>query len=199
MVIDAKTVRTTTAPIGDIFLERWSPRALSGEALSDEEVKALFEAARWAPSSYNNQPWRFVIATKDSPEWGTIFGLLGEFNQSWCKQASLLAVVISSNKFAYNGEPSPTHSYDTGSAWMSLALEASRRGLVAHGMQGFDYARAKTELKIPDDYTVEAMFAVGKHGKKEDLSAELQAKEQPSDRNPISEFVFKGAFGQRIF
>ncbi len=195
--VEAKSARTATYPINDLFLNRWSPRALSGEALVDEELLPLFEAARWAPSAYNSQPWRFVIAKRDTPEWKTLFGLLAEFNQAWCKNAAALVVVLSSNNFEYNGKPSPTHSFDTGSAWISLALEASSRGLVAHGMSGFDYDRARTELKVPGDYSVEAMIAIGKKGNVSDLSEDLQKMEAPSDRKPLTDLLFKGGFGAK--
>lgn len=194
---DIEHIRKTTYAIDTQFTHRWSPRALSGEELSDEEVLPLFEAARWAPSSYNNQPWRFILAKKSSPEWEKIFNLIGEFNQGWTKNAAVLVVVISHNNFEHNNNPSVTHSFDTGSAWENLALEASRRKLVAHGMQGFDYEKAKTDLGIPDDYTVEAMIAIGKPGKKEDLSPELQEREVPSDRKPLSDLLFKGEFGKK--
>ncbi len=194
--LEGKLTRKSTVPVADIFLNRWSPRALSGEKLTPEELLPLFEAARWAPSSYNNQPWRFIVAERDTPEWETLFALLGEFNQQWCKNAGALAVVISGNNFAYNGKPARTHSFDTGSAWMSLALQANHLGLIAHGMEGFDYDRAKRDLQIPDEYTVEAMVAVGKPGEKSDLSEDLQKMEQPSDRKPLGEMIFKGKFGQ---
>jgi nitroreductase len=154
----------------------------------------LFEAARWAPSSYNNQPWHFIYATKDSAEWKTFFNLLIEFNQSWCKNAAALVVIVSKNAFAYNNKPSRTHSFDTGAAWENLCIQATHMKLVAHGMEGFDYDKAKQNLNIPDDYTVEAMCAIGKPGKKEDLPADLQKREELSDRKPSTEFVYSGKF-----
>lgn len=159
---------------------------------------SLFEAARWAPSSYNNQPWRFIYAKRGSEYWDRLFGLMVEFNQSWTKNAAVLIAVISKKNFDFNGKPSPTHRFDTGAAWENLALEASARGLVAHGMEGFDYERARKELNVPDDYDVEAMIAVGKPGKKEDLSPDLQEKEVPSDRRPLNEIVMEGVFSNRL-
>jgi nitroreductase len=169
---------------------------MSGEELADEEFLPLFEAARWAPSSYNNQPWRFVIAKRNTPEWEILFSLMGEFNQSWTKNAAVLVVVISSTNFEHNGKPSRTHSFDTGSAWENLALEGAFQGLVVHGMEGFDYDKAKTDLSIPEGYSVEAMVAIGKPGKKEDLPEMLQDKETPSDRKPLKDLIFHGKFGQ---
>jgi len=178
----------------DLILNRWSPRAMSGEAISNEELMSLFEAARWAPSSFDNQPWRFIYATRDSKHWNTFFNLLGDFNQSWCKNASVLMVVISADNFSLNNKPSRTHSFDTGAAWENLALQGYSQGLVVHGMEGFDYDRAKKELNIPADYTVEAMIAIGKPGPITVLPEALQKREELSDRKKIEEFVFEGEF-----
>jgi len=188
--------RQSTYPIQPFILNRWSPRAMSGESLSEEELMTLFEAARWAPSSYNAQPWRFIYAQKDSEHWRTLFSLLGEFNQSWCKNASVLVLIISRKSFEYNGKPNVTHEFDAGAAWENMALQASSQGLIAHGMAGFDYQKAYTGLNIPDAYTVLAMVAVGKPGKKEDLSEDLLKMEVLSDRRPLAEIVFEGAYPQ---
>lgn len=181
-------------PIQPSLLNRWSPRAMSGEALTNDEIMPLFEAARWAPSSYNAQPWRFVYAQRDTAAWKTFFDLLVPFNQSWAKNAFVLVVVVAKTTFDYNGKPSVTHAFDTGAAWENLALEASARGLVAHGMEGFDYAAAKTKLNVPDDHVVLAMIAIGKPGKKEYLPVDLQEREESSDRRPLSEIVMEGGF-----
>ncbi len=188
------TTRSTTYPINKLFTERWSPRAMSGESISDKELMTLFEAARWAPSSYNGQPWRFLYAKKDTPAWDKFFNLLVEFNQSWCKNAAALVVVVSKDTFDHNNQPSRTHSFDTGAAWENVALQGGLSGLVIHGMAGFDYDRAKKDLTIPDGYTVEAMVAIGKPGKKEDLPKELQESETLSDRKSLTEIVFEGSF-----
>ncbi len=188
------TSRQANYPIQPYLLHRWSPRAMSGETISDEELLSLFEAARFAPSSYNNQPWRFIYAKRDTTHWDKLFGLMVEFNQSWTKNAAALIVVISKKTFDFNGKTCRTHALDTGAAWENLALEASAQGLVAHGMEGFDYDRARTELGVPDEYDVEAMVAIGKPGKKEDLPVGLQEKETPSDRRPLAEIIMEGAF-----
>ncbi len=180
--------------IEPLILSRWSPRAMSGEEMSDKELFPLFEAARWAPSSYNNQPWRFIYAKRNTKAWNSLFDLLASLNQSWSKNASALVVVVSKNTFDHNNKPSITHTYDAGAAWMALALEGNRRGYVVHGMQGFDYKKAKESLNVPDDYTVEAMIAIGKHAPKETLPAEMQAREMPSDRKKISEIIMEGSF-----
>lgn len=188
--------RKTEHNVNKIFPERWSPRAMSGEELSDEELFSLFEAARWAPSSYNNQPWRFVYAKKGSEHWDKFFDLLVDFNQQWCKNAAVLIVIVSKETFDYNNKTSKTHSFDTGAAWMSLALQGSLQGLVVHGMEGFDYNKTKEIFHISDAYQIEAMIAVGKPGKLEDLPKEMQEKEKPSKRKQIKEIVFEGQFNE---
>jgi nitroreductase len=167
---------------------------MSGEKLAPAELMKLFEAARWAPSSGNNQPWRFVYAHRDSPHWDRLFGLLVQGNQVWCKNAGALVVVLSKDTRDFDGKPARTHSFDTGAAWCSLALQGTLSGLVVHGMEGFDYDRAKTELGVPHGYSVECMIAVGKPGNKEDLPEKLRAREEPSTRKPLPETVFEGAF-----
>ncbi len=190
-----KTVngRTTEYPIDDMFLKRHSPRAMSGEKISKEELITLFEAARWAPSSYNAQPWRFIYAMRDTPEFENLFSFLVQFNKDWCKNAGALIVTIS-KKTSTSGKFSITHSFDSGSAWENLALQAQTMGLVAHGMEGFDYKMAKEKLGVPDDYNVEMMIAVGKPGKIEDLPEDLRARETPSNRKPLEEIIFEGKF-----
>ncbi len=191
---EVKPYRKSKYPILPIFLDRWSPRSMTGESLSDEEIFTLFEAARWAPSSYNNQPWRFIYAKRDTEHWNRLFSLMVEFNQAWTKNAALIMVMISRNTFERNNKPAVTHSFDTGAAWMSLALEGSSRGYVVHGMEGFDYNKAREALKIPQDYTVEAMAAIGKRAPKEKLPKEMQEREFPSDRRPLQEILLEGMF-----
>jgi nitroreductase len=195
---EIKKLRHSDYPINPIILYRWSPRSMTGEGMTDEELFPLFEAARWAPSCYNNQPWIFIYAHRDTPEWQPLFDLMVEFNQSWTKDAAVLVVMISKKTFYHNGKPSRTHSFDTGSAWMALALEGESRGYLVHGMEGFDYDKAKTTLQIPDDYQVEAMAAIGIHAPKEKLSPDLQKKEVPSSRRPVEQIVMKGKFENRI-
>jgi nitroreductase len=166
---------------------------MSGEPMTHDELNRLFEAARWAPSSNNNQPWRFLFARAGTPEFSTFFDLLVQGNQAWCQRAGALMVVVSKSTFD-NGKPARTHSFDAGSAWMSLALQGSRMGLVVHAMQGFDYELARTRLGVPEEYTVECMIAVGKPGRIEDLPEYQQAREVPSDRKPIEAFAFEGPF-----
>ena len=186
-------IRKAEHAVDKVFLDRWSPRAMSGEALTQEELNVLFEAAKWAPSSSNNQPWRILYARRDTEHWGKFLGLLVEGNQSWAKNGAALILWVSKNTFD-KGEPSVTHSFDTGAAWENLALQATLKGYVVHGMEGFDYARAKTELSIPDGYSVEAMAVVGKPGKEEALPERLRQREKPNDRRSLKETAFEGKF-----
>lgn len=179
--------------VDEIFINRWSPRAMSAEALDEATLRTLLEAARWAPSSNNNQPWRFIYARRDTPHWERFFNLLDEGNQNWAINAAVLMVVVSKATFD-SGKPSRTHSFDTGAAWLSLALQGSMKGLVVHGMQGFSYERAQKELQVPDGYTVEAMIAIGRPGRKEDLPEYQQKREFPSSRKTIPEIAMEGFF-----
>ena len=185
--------RTSEYPIDDIFLKRYSPRAMSGEAISKEELMTLLEAARWAPSAFNAQPWRFVYAMRDTPEFETLFSFLNPYNQDWCIRAGALIVTLS-YKNKNDGTPSHSHSLDTGAAWENLALQATSMRLIAHGMTGIHFDLIKEKLAIPDDYRIEMMIAVGKPGKIEDLPEPMREREAPNDRKPLSEIVFGGKF-----
>lgn len=195
-MIDGSEKRLPEAeyPVDELFLDRWSPRAMSGEAVTDEELMTLFEAARWAPSSYNNQPWRMLYARRDTEHWPVFLGLLVEGNRVWAQDAAALVLFVSKETFDFNGQPYPTHSFDTGAAWENLALQATLTGLVTHGMQGFDYERARTELHIPEGFRVEAMIAVGRPGDPAKLPEQVRAREAPSSRKSLSEITCEGAF-----
>ncbi len=182
--------------IDDIFLNRWSPRAMSGEKISKKELTSLFEAARWAPSSFNGQPWRFLYAMRETLEWDLFFDLLIEGNKKWCKNAAALVLIISRKNFEKNEKPNRHHSFDSGAAWMSLALQARMKNLVAHGMAGFDVDKSRRILKISEDYNVEAMIAIGKQGEIEDLPSEIREWEKPNSRKKVEEFVIEGKFNK---
>jgi nitroreductase len=187
-------IRKADFPIEPLLLNRWSPRAMSGEEISQDELMRLFEAARWAPSSFNSQQWRALYARRGTEHWQTFFELLVEANKVWAKNAVVLVVFISRKMFDHNDEPSITHSYDAGAAWENFALQGFHQGLVVHGMQGFDYERARKELRIPEEFQVEAMAAVGKPGPKELLPEKLRARESPNDRRKVSKSIFEGPF-----
>lgn len=186
--------RQSTYPILALLISRISSRAFSQERLSEEELMTLFEAARWAPSAYNNQPWRFLFARRGDRDWDLFFTPLVEFNKSWCKDADTLVAVISRNDFSHNEKTSRTAPFDTGAAWMSLALEAHAKNIVAHAMEGFDYDALKRNLDIPDSYTIQAMIAIGKQGDSDTLPADLKEKEVVSDRKLLSSIIGQGKF-----
>lgn len=187
------TDRIADHPVDPWFLARWSPRAMSGEALTRDELFSLFEAARWAPSSGNGQPWRFVYAFAGTPDFTRLFELLAAANQSWCGRAGALVVMVS-REIRANGKHARTHAFDTGAAWMSLALQGTRMGIVVHGMEGFDYDRAAEAISLPDGHVVQAMCALGRPGRVEDLPAPYQEREKRSGREPVSSFAFAGRF-----
>jgi len=137
---------------------------------------------------------RFLYARRDTGHWPLFFDLLNEGNKTWCHRAAALIVFISRTTHQETGRVLRTHSYDTGSAWMSLAYQGWMKGLVVHGMAGFNYDRAKTTLNVPDDFTVEAMAAVGRPGPKEDLPPQHLSREFPSQRHPVSDLVFAGPY-----
>ena len=180
--------------IESLILDRWSPRAMTGESIPNDELMRLFEAARWAPSSYNAQPWRALYARRETEHWPTFLGLLVEGNRLWAKDAAALVVFISRRNFEHNEKPNLTHSYDCGSAWENFALQGFSQGFVVHGMVGFDHDRARTELRIPDAFKVEAMAAVGKPGAIESLPEKLQKAESPNERRAVNESICEGPF-----
>lgn len=193
-MIKGSEARKADHPVEKLFLDRWSPRALSGEEISEEDLMTLFEAARWAPSSYNNQPWRILYARRNTEHWPLFFDLLADGNKVWAKDAAALLLFVSKTTFDFNGETYPTYSFDTGAAWENLALQSAAKGFVAHGMQGFDYEEAKARLNIPEGFRVEAMAAVGKPGDKATLPEAMQKIEAPSDRRKLSETICEGVF-----
>jgi nitroreductase len=193
-VIKGSAARSADHPVDTLFLDRWSPRAMSGEPIEPRELMQLFEAARWAPSSGNAQPWRMLYAHRDTPQWPLFFNLLNDGNKLWCHRAAVLVVFLSKAVNERTGRPAVTFSYSTGSAWQNFALQGTLSGLVVHGMEGFDYARARQVLAIPEDMRVEAMAAIGRPGRAEDLPERLQAREAPSGRKPLSELVCEGSY-----
>lgn len=190
--------RQSEHPISPIFLERWSPRAFTGEDIPEAEMLTILDAARWAPSSYNVQPWRFLYARRGTPNFARFLNILNEFNRGWAHTASAILIIASKKTSMAPGAtqalPNATHSLDTGAAWGYLALQASLSGWQAHGLGGIDRELARRELKIPDDYTVEAGAVIGRPGDKSVLPASLQGGEMPSPRLPLVQVAFEGDF-----
>lgn len=190
--------RIADYPIDRQFIERWSPRAFTGEPMPEYDLRTMFEAARWAPSSSNRQPWRFLYALGRTPDFDKFLALLNESNRVWAKHAGALVVLISKTTVPVVGTdkvvPSRTHSFDAGAAWAYLALEALHLGYATHAMAGFDVARTIADLKIPDDYRPEAAIAIGRRGDASLLPEHLREREIPSRRHPQKDFVFAGEF-----
>ena len=191
--------RTADHDIDPVFLNRWSPRAFTGEAMPDAVLMRLFEAARWAPSALNIQPWRFVYAHRGTPEWTPLFDALMEMNQAWVANASVLAFCLS-DRFRRKPGAEPTanrsHSFDAGAAWACLALQADHLGWAAHAMGGFHGEKAHLALGASEaDYRVEAAIAIGRPAGAETLPEAYRAREVPSGREPVGRFVFEGRLG----
>lgn len=186
--------RDLEAPVDEQFPARWSPRAFAPDALSEEEVRTLFEAARWAPSCFNEQPWLFVWGTRPEDR-ERILGLLVEGNRVWAVQAPLLGVVFARRRFARSGNDNRWAAFDCGAAALSLALQASRMGLAAHFMGGFDPDAAHVVLGPPEsDWIAMAAFAVGRPGDPSALPEALRQREQPSGRKPLGEVQTEGVW-----
>ena len=192
--VKGSDVRATEHPIDPLFVDRWSPRAMTGEPIAQDELVRLFEAARWAPSSGNSQPWRMLYAHRETEHWPRLFDLLNDGNKTWCVNAAVLVVFVSQATRPETGRPLPTHAYDTGSAWMTLAYQGWLSGLVVHGMAGFDYEKARAALGVPEGFQVNAMCAIGRPGPIENLPESLRAREHPSPRKKVEEFAFEGGF-----
>jgi hypothetical protein len=191
--------RRADHPVDPLFLDRWSPRAFDGSDLPDADLMTMFEAARWAPSAFNSQPWHFLYAKRGDVDWDRFLALLIPWNQSWAHSASVLVYIVSDTLPMTDRETkapvfSSTHSFDTGAAWLSLALQASLMGYHAHGMSGIQYELARTELAIPERYIINAACVIGRIGDPAMLDEKMRAREVPSDRKPQSDFVFRGNF-----
>jgi nitroreductase len=187
----------TDFPVHDLIRHRWSPRAFSDKPVDPAVLASLFEAARWAPSSSNEQPWAYLVATKDNPEdFAKTLSVLVEFNAAWAKNAPVLALAVSHLKFQSNGNPNRNAFYDTGAATVLFSIEALARGLYVHQMGGFDAAKAKQVFEIPDDWEAIAAFAIGYPGDSDSLPQKLQDREvAPRTRKPLAEFVMSGRWG----
>ena len=187
-------------PIHDLFKRRWSPRAFSDQPVEAETLRRLFEAARWAPSSNNEQPWRFIVATKDrETEWNRLLACLVEGNRKWAYLAPALILSVASLNFQDDATPNRHAFHDTGMAVENLVLQATALGLATHQMAGFDVEKARADLKIPSGFEPVAMIAVGYPGDLAFLPDRLRERElQPRSRQPISEWTFSGQWGDPL-
>ncbi|WP_407269636.1 nitroreductase family protein [Radiobacillus sp. PE A8.2] len=187
----AKQHRTADYEIDPIYINRWSPRSFQDKQIPDDILLSLFEAARWAPSSMNLQPWRFIIARTEEDR-ARFHSFINEMNLTWAKKAPVFALLISERE--HEKGKNGSHKFDAGAAWGYLALEAVRKGLITHPMGGIDRDKAREVLQIPDNFTVDALIAIGYQAEKEALPEDVQKREKPSPRRPLTETLYEGAY-----
>lgn len=185
--------RQADHPIAPYLLDRHSRIALSDTPVTEAQLWQLFEAARWAPSASNSQPWRFVYALRGTPEFSALFDALAPFNQAWGKQAGALVAILS-QRVTDDGKVQNWHAFDAGAAWMSMSLQGAHIGLLVHAMGGFDAEKTRGLLDLPENYALHAMMFVGVPGKTEDLPEAMQVRDRPNNRHPIATRVAAGRF-----
>lgn len=199
---ETRQAKIADAPAGvhPLIRSRWSPRSFSSREVSAEDLRTIFEAARWAASSYNEQPWRFLVATKADPAaYQKILGLLVQFNQQWASTAPVLIVTEAKKTFSRDGSPNRYALHDAGAALAHLMLQATALGLHAHGMAGFDHERARQVLGIPDDYEVGAAVALGYLDAPEKLPEHFREGEvSPRQRKQLDQIVFGAQWEQPL-
>lgn len=185
-------------PINDLLSHRWSPRAFEARLVEPEKLRTLFEAARWAASSYNAQPWSFIVATKDDPDnFKKVLDSFVEFNQGWAKHAPVIGLSVAAHKMPHDGAQNRHAFHDVGQAATSLALQATALGLQAHQMAGILPDKARQIFGIPEDHEAVAGIALGYPGDPSSLPDPLRQREMGvRDRKPASSFVFTGAWGK---
>jgi nitroreductase len=190
---EVQAIRSVSQDIEPLILNRWSPRAFAEQAVSDELLTSLFEAARYAPSASNVQPWRFIVAKREEDR--RIFhSFINEKNRQWCERAPVLVLLAGQRMNTVNGKPNRTYAFDTGAAWAYLALEATRQGLITHAMAGFMQDKAREALGIPENYEPLIVIAIGYRSDVTMLDPEFQEREKPSARYPLIDTVFEGRF-----
>ncbi|UJF35971.1 nitroreductase family protein [Paenibacillus hexagrammi] len=193
---EIETHRQPDHEINPQFLTRWSPRSFTDQEVTDDVLFSLFEAARWAPSGGNMQPWRFIIA-RNPEDRASFHSFIVPGNREWCEKAPVLALVLS-HKLTANGNPNTSHTFDAGTAWGYLALEADNQGLITHAMGGFDKQKARETLQVPEEYDLHAVIAIGYRGAVDALDPKFHEREVPSARVPLHQLLFEGAFGKTM-
>ncbi|MGL4236035.1 nitroreductase family protein [Tabrizicola sp.] len=197
MSLDQPDGRQPDHPVAPQFPARWSPRSFTDQTLTKADVMSLLEAARWAPSASNLQPWRFVWALRGEPEFAAILGCLTGNNPLWAGRAAALIAVASKDRIPGRDgaeQVNRTAGFDTGAAWMSLALQAQAMGLVTHAMGGFGVDDLARVVALPGGHTLQAVVAVGHQGAAEALPETLRPREVPNRRQPLAETSFHGRF-----
>lgn len=191
------TNRTADPRVLPIIVDRWSPRSFDRSDLPQEDLDVILEAAGWAASAFNYQPWRFLFAHRaDSATFESFLSTFVPFNQSWAKDASVLMFAVSDEfmRSEKGNEPNHTHSFDTGAAWANMSLQANALGYHTHGMSGVDFAKAAEILNVPEGFRVDAAIAIGRQAPAENLPEGLREREVPSDRKPVAEIAWSGPF-----
>jgi len=186
-----KYPQPTTEGVLPIILERWSPRAFADRDVSSSDLRTIFEAGRWAPSSYNEQPWRFFVGHRNSETYKKILDALVPINQAWAKGAPVLILGVAKTRFSHNDSPNNYAAHDLGAAMALMALQATALGLAAHQMAGFNWVKARESFLIPETYTIGSVMALGYQGELSELPQNFHAQEQsPRSRKPLSEIVW---------
>lgn len=182
-----------------VVLHRWSPRAFDGREVSAADLRKIFEAARWAPSSNNEQPWSFIVGLRGTETHKKIAASLVSFNQMWAPKAPVLILGVANTKFSRNGKPNYYASYDLGAATMLITLQAQELGLATHQMGGFDHEAARGALGIPEDYALGSVMALGYMGEPATLENErlIEQEVAPRTRKQLDETVL-GAWGEPL-
>ena len=190
----------TDHPIHPLLRDRWSPRAFLSKPVEKAKLLSLLEAARWAPSSYNGQPWHFLVATQEEPEEFTkMLGCLVEANQAWAKAAPVLMISVAKHNFEFNGKPNRCAVHDVGLASENMVIEAMAHGLAMHGMAGIELDKIREVYGLPEDCHAVAGWALGYAGEPDMLEGALKERElAPRERKPLAQFVFKGKWGAGI-
>ncbi|MEM7218105.1 MAG: nitroreductase family protein [Pseudomonadota bacterium] len=192
--VSIHAARTPDTEVDAQFPRRWSPRAMAATSLSQGELRRLLEAARWAPSCFNEQPWEVACALRETDAFKTFLEVLVPGNQGWAQHAGALLAFAARTQFTGHDRDNDCADFDTGAAWMSLALEASRLGLVAHAMRGFDMDAARAALRVPDDWQLLAFVAIGAPGPLDVLDEAYREREVPSTRRAVDDFLHMGRF-----
>lgn len=186
--------RKSDFEIDPLFLNRWSPRVIDPEPIREEDLKAIFEAARWSMSCFNDQPWMIGYAVSESDR-EKFLSFLAEGNQVWAKSAPVIGVIFARKNFKHNNKPNRWAEFDCGAAWMALTMQARMFGLYTHGMGGFNAETAHEVLKVPDDkYKALCVFTLGRYGDPRTVPEDIRKREKPNDRVSQSEFVFEGQY-----
>lgn len=186
--------------VHDLFRNRWSPRAFADRPVSNQDLKTVLEAGRWAASSYNEQPWRFIVARKsDGALYDKLLRVLLPFNQAWAKAAPVLVITVAKQAFTHNGTPNLHAMHDAGAALAHMGLQATALGLRVHAMAGFDREKARTELGIPEGYEPAAAVALGYPGTPDELPPPYRERElAPRARKPLEELAFGGKWNEPL-